>query len=283
MSKPINFSSGAISQQYSPPQEVDKKKPNFWQNVFIGSFSAVSAVPIIQPMIYFKNVSQAKAQAKTAQESKAISQLSQVKSFKKDPRIWYKGVGVFSANFIPTTAIQTAANGIFSNVCSPLVAATAAGITSAITVCPAEGIMTQQQITHNNFLKTAKNIYSIFGFKGFYRAFVPTAIREGFFTAGYLGGAPIMKKKIESFGINEYVSQIIAGTVAGTIAAAISQPFDTFKTQKQADFSMKIPMIKAIFQKGAFTGFNWRVPIVVAATTMIPFVQKKLDAKITQK
>lgn len=242
MSKPIDSSSGAVT-EYPPPQVVNKKKPtDFWQNVFVGSISGMSAVSMIQPMIYFKNVKQ----SKVAQEGKSVTQ---VKGFEKNPRIWYRGVGGFAASFAPTIAIQTAANGIFSNVWGPFFAASAAGITSAIVVCPAEGIMIQQQNTGKGFWQTAKHVYSAYGVQGFYRAFVPTAIREGAFTAAYLGAAPIMKEKMHSFGVNEWVAQVIAGTVAGTVAAGISHPFDTFKTQKQGDFSMKMSMIQAIFQK----------------------------------
>ncbi len=143
--------------------------------------------------------------------------------------------------------------------------------------------MIQQQKTGKSYLETARRIYSANGALGFYRAFIPTAIREGAFTAAYLGATPIMKKKMHSFGINEYVAQVIAGTVAGTLAAVISHPFDTFKTQKQRDFSMKTPMIKSIFQKTAFAGLGWRIPIVATATTMIPFVTEKLNAKIEKK
>lgn len=71
---------------------------------------------------------------------------------------------------------------------------------------------------------------------------------------------------------------MVAGTVAGTIAAGVSHPFDTFKTQKQRDFSMKMPMTKAVFQKIAFMGFGWRVAMVATATTVMPFVQEKTQS-----
>lgn len=187
---------------------------------------------------------------------------------------------LFAASFTPTIAIQTAANGIFSNVLTPFFAASVAGMSSAIAVCPAEGIMIQQQKTGSSFWQTAKHVYSIYSIQGFYRAFVPTAIREGAFSAAYLGAAPIMKEKMQSFGVNEGVAQVTAGAVAGTVATVISHPFDTFKTQKQQDFSMNMSMIKAIFQRGAFAGFRWRVPIVEVATTVLPYVQEKLNAKI---
>jgi hypothetical protein len=40
--------------------------------------------------------------------------------------------------------------------------------------------------------------------------------------------------------------------------------------------------IKAIFQKTAFAGFGWRVALIVTATTVMPFVQEKLNSAIEQ-
>jgi hypothetical protein len=273
MSKPVDSSSGVVT-EYPPSQTVNKKKPSdFGQNVVVGSISGMSAVSMIQPMIYFKN----RMQSKVAQEGKSATQF---KGFEKNPRVWYRGVGGFAASFAPTVAIQTAANGIFSNMWGPFFAASAAGITSAVVVCPAEGIMIQQQKTGKAFWETAKHVYSAYGAQGFYRAFIPTAIREGAFTAAYLGAAPVMKEKMHSFGVNEWVAQVAAGTVAGAIAAGVSHPFDTFKTQTQGDLSLKMPMMKGLFQKSAFAGFGWRVAMIATATTVMPFVQEKLNSAI---
>lgn len=273
MSKPVDSSSGAVT-NYSPSQIENKKKPtDFLQNIFVGSISGMSAVSLIQPMIYFKNLQQ----SRVAQEGRSVTPF---KGFEKNPRVWYRGVGVFAASFAPTVAIQTTAKGIFSNVWDPLVAASVAGMISAIAVCPAEGIMIQQQNTGKSFWETAKHVGSTYGVRGFFRGFVPTAIREGVFTTAYLGATPIMKEKIRAFGVNEWVAQGIAGTGVGVVAAAISHPFDTFKTQKQGDFSMQKSMITAIFEKSAFAGFWWRVAMVVTATTVIPFVQEKLNSTI---
>lgn len=143
-----------------------------------------------------------------------------------------------------------------------------------------------QQVKRKNtpasFWQTAKHLYSNHGIQGFYRALIPTAIREGAFTAAYLGAAPMLKEKMQSFGVYEWVAQMVSGAVAGTAAAGISHPFDTYKTQKQGDFSMKTGMTKAIFQKTAFAGLGWRVAMVTTATTVMPFVQEKLNAKIEQ-
>ena len=271
MSKPVDSSSGTVT-NYSPPQNKNKSM-DFLQNIFVGSISGMSAVSIIQPMIYFKNLQQ----SRVAQEGKSVTVF---KGFEKNPRVWYRGVGVFAASFAPTVAIQTTAKGILSKIWDPLVAASVAGMISAIAVCPAELIMIQQQNTGKNFWETAKHVGSNYGVRGFFRGLLPTGIREGVFTTAYLGATPMLKEKVRSLRVNEWVAQGIAGTIVGIVVAAISHPFDTFKTQKQGNFSMQKSMIKAIFEKAAFAGFGWRTGMVITATTLIPLVQEKLNATI---
>ena len=273
MSKPIN-SSSAEGREYFPSEGIKTSKPSFWQNVTVGSISAMSAVLMIQPMIYFKNA----AQSRVLEGDKSAKVNGQSKNLLR----YYKGAGGFAASFAPTIAMQTAINGVFSSWCDPFIAATAAGACSAMVVCPAEGVMNLQQKTSKSFFEITKHIYSSYGAVGFYRAFGATAIREGAFTGAYLSGAPRIKKEIEAFGVGEGVAQVLAGSIAGTIAACLSQPFDTFKTQKQRDFTMETPMRSVIFQTAAFTGIGWRIAMVATATTVMPFVQEKLH-KIIQE
>lgn len=274
MSSKIDFSKmGAID--YYPPPEPPKKKTSldFIKNVFAGSVSGVAAVGFIQPMIYFKNIQQAAANSTT-----------QTKGFEKNPRIWYRGAGGFAASFAPTIALQTAANGVFANSMDSFSASLTAGMISAVVVCPAEGIMNQQQKTGTDFAKTAKYIYTSYGVQGFFRAFTATAIREGYFTAAYLGATPILKEEMICLGFPEWAAQIAAGTISGTLGAVVSHPFDTFKTQKQRDFSLKTSMIKEVFQQKTFAGLPWRIAMIVTAAIVMPpvqnFVNKMIDSKI---
>jgi hypothetical protein len=274
MSEPVNSSKGE-GREYFSKEAATKNKPSFWQNVTVGSISGISAVFMIQPMIYFKNA----AQSKNLQGSTNTL----AKDLRKSPLRYYKGVGGFAASFAPTIAIQTAIHGIFSTWCDPFIAATAAGAASAMIVCPAEGVMNLQQKTSKSFLEITKHIYSSYGVFGFYRAFGATAIREGAFTGAYLAATPMIKEKIEGLEIGEGIAQVLAGTAAGTIAACLSQPFDTFKTQKQRDFTMQTPMRGVIFQTAAFRGIGWRIAMVATATTVMPFVQEKLNRIIEKK
>lgn len=283
MSKPIDQLCGSALSCPSPKVESEQKQTHFWQNVLVGSLSGMSAVSLIQPMIYFKNVKQ-------GQITQADSPSNPPKRAEINPRVWYRGFGGFAASFAPTIAVQTVAKGIFLNIFTPLYASSAAGVASAIVVCPAEVVMIQQQQTGKGFLETTRHVFVTYGFFGFYRAFTHTAIREGAFAAAYLGAGPNIKERLQSLGVNEWVAQIIAGVVAGSAAAVVSHPFDTLKTKKQGDFSTDISMVKAFFSERswraainkAFAGFGWRAAMIITATTVMPFVQEKLNTRIEQ-
>jgi hypothetical protein len=244
----------------------EKRQRPFWQDVLVGGISGITTISIIQWMMYFKVVQQAKG----ATESK----------FVWNPRVWYRGFGSIAGSFVPTVAVQTAANGIFVSLLPhPILAAGAAGMVSAIIVCPAEGIMIQQQKTDKNFWATALAIQKHQGFMGIYRAFIPTAMREGTFTASYLGLVPLLKEKFKKEGMNEGLAHISAGTISGIFSAVISHPIDVYKTQKQWDLAIKNFRLKALLQAGLFAGLGWRTAIIVTASTAIPFIQEKLNAK----
>jgi hypothetical protein len=115
--------------------------------------------------------------------------------------------------------------------------------------------------------------------KGLYKGLVCTGVREEICTASYLGAAPMIKKKMEAMNINNWAAQIIAGTVAGTLAATISQPFDTVKTQMQADFLTKVPLRKALCNKGVYAGLGWRIAIIDTASIIIPYVQDQIKKR----
>lgn len=269
---------------------VDNKKPlSLLQNIFVGSVSGAAGITLVQPMNYFKTIKQTEpvkidkigpdsSNSKTVLKGLKQS-LNQLKTFKLKLN-WYRGLGCNIASFSPVVAFQTSVNGGLSKVMDPLFAASISGILSAVIVCPTEGIMIQQQKTGKDFKRTVSHIFSQYGITGFYRAIVPTMIREGVFTAAYLGAVPLIKKRLTAKKFNEWQAHIIAGTVSGSIAAIVSHPFDTNKTQRQGDFLLKAPMINAIFQKEAFAGLGWRVAMIISLSTIMSFLQEGIHSKI---
>lgn len=123
MSTPLHPSNGAPT-EHSPKFHIANQQPRpLWQDVCIGSISALAVMPFIQPMTYFKNV----------QQSRSITFL---KCLKENPRAWYRGLLGSTAFFAPTIAVQTAVQDLFATVMHPILAASASGAFSAIVVLP---------------------------------------------------------------------------------------------------------------------------------------------------
>ncbi|CRX39553.1 MC/SLC25 family protein [Estrella lausannensis] len=178
-----------MSTQINEKQSV---KP-FWQDLFAGGLSGVATVGLLQPMIYYKNMSQARSI-----ESQSTTLAGKMWTF--SPRALYRGAGGFAASFAPTIALQTVANSVFANWMNPLAAAALAGAASSIVVNPAELIMIQQQKTGKSFLQTMKILVKTAGPQVFFRGLVYTAGREVAFTGAYLGLTPYMKERFKQMG-----------------------------------------------------------------------------------
>lgn len=264
MSSKIDSQSSSLTYT-QPNQEKKEANNNFINNVWKGSAGGICAVGFIQPLIYFKNLNQIKANSSNSNGLKNSFSL----------RVLYRGCGGFAASFIPTTALQTSTKGFLQNCgLDPFVSSVGAGVASSLVVCPAEGIMIQQQKTGENFLKTAIFVWNNYGVRGFFRGLAPTAVREGAFTAAYLTGVLKMKEILEKAGLPQVPAQLLAGASVGTAAAVTSQPFDTLKTLRQNDLVNSIKMGQVIFDRAAFSGLPYRIGMVTVATITISSVSQ---------
>lgn len=72
---------------------------------------------------------------------------------------------------------------------------------------------------------------------GLQNAFTATAIREALFVAGYLELSPLLKNKFEEIGASPSITTAGSSVTSGLLATAASHPFDTYKTNRQSDFS----------------------------------------------
>ena len=226
-----------------------------FQDILHGSTAAMAVMPLIGPAIYRKNCSQGAVLPENTL------------------RAHYKGVLGLSFSFVPTVVLQTSVKGLLSHDFDPFPSAVAAGGVSALVVCPAEGVMIQQQKTKVGYEAALKTLIN----RGaFFRGLSLTIAREGSFAGAYLGAAPILKQRFEERGASEGVAQLTAGLVAGVVAAAIGQPCDTLKTRVQGNLSLKVGLWEGLTSPGIMKGLRWRLACVVIATTLMPFIQEKL-------
>ncbi|BAM82264.1 carnitine carrier Crc1p [Cyanidioschyzon merolae strain 10D] len=201
--------------------------------VGIGALAGVIELCIQQPTIYFKNQIQRSAEI----------------VFR--PSHWYRGLFVNAASIAPITGIQFAGTGIGRNFFAArhadagsdtglsngekIAAACFGGALSATVSSPAELVMIQQQKRGTTLVSEFVNVARQGPFR-LYKGFLATAIREGIYTGGYLGLAPVLRAEIEArTGGPGVVAFASSGIIAGVVAASASQWADTIKTIQQAD------------------------------------------------
>lgn len=246
---------------------------SFLKDFMTGGLSGAVTVAALQPMIYYKNLSQARSLEQAGQSSSSTK-------ITWNPRVWYRGAGGFAASFAPTIALQTAANSVFSNWVSPLAAACLSGAFSSIVVNPAELIMVQQQRTGSSFAATLKTLARTGGIRVFFRGLPFTAGREATFTGAYLGSTPHLKEKFQKLGAGPGPAHVAAAVISGLFAALFSQAMDTHKTRIMRDLNYQEKFTRMLFTKEAFAGIGWRFAMIVTATTALPLIQEKIKKAI---
>ncbi len=99
--------------------------------------------------------------------------------------------------------------------------------------------------------------------------------REGLFTAGYLGLAPVLAEQIhQELGVGGKLGSFLGACCAGMLAATLSHPLDTVKTCLQGDVAQEkyksMPeTCRALMKEGGigrfFTGWSWRTGRMICA------------------
>jgi len=89
------------------------------------------------------------------------------------------------------------------------------------------------------------------------------ALREGIYTAGYLGLAPVLTNRFKQMPGREEAhlgNALIGSCIAGTISALLTHPTDTAKTVYQADiegvkYTSAIVSARKLYDEGGIRAF----------------------------
>ena len=201
------------------------------ENSVIGALGGLIEVTIMQPMNYWKNATQ------------------QGIPLSMNPATLYRGYFANAANMAACTCFQFAVNGFMKKLLagdgdagaplSPqrqLVAGFISGAASASLCSPLELLMIQQQRKGGALPSHVRTLFSG-GLRSVYHGLGVTAMREGIYSAGYLGIAPIVRERIMAARpeMNEDVARVPAAIIGGMFCCYMSHPFDTVKTCMQGD------------------------------------------------
>lgn len=238
------------------------------ENIGVGVAAGTIEVCILQPMLYCKNATQ------------------QGLPFTVNPAILYRGLTMSIANMSILTGAQFPLMGSVSRAITSgeerklseseqIGAGFAAGALSGFVCAPMELIMIQQQRNGGGLFMQAGRVVNEFGFTTLFRGLLTSCGREGLFTAGYLGAAPVIAEKLKNqFGVEGKLGSFLGACAAGIVAATLSHPLDTVKTCLQGDVAQvtykSMPQTFAVLnQEGGvgrfFSGWSWRTGRMICA------------------
>jgi hypothetical protein len=243
------------------PYEAPKKSS--WRNTCIevvaGGTAGVAGIVAAAPLFYFKMYAQQKAN-----DPHVV--------FQKNPIKWYVGTPTLAAAMFPVIAFQFFVNDALRRKLShngerelsqreKLACSVTTGALSTAIVCPQELIWTQQQAASAkdgqklSASAIAQKIWREHGIKGFYRAGAETMGRE-------MVCVTVLTNLVAEFPL-----------LAPIIGAALSQPLDGRKTNKQADFAYKAS-VRELFRLKAFSGLLiGRIPAYIVFMNVAPYVK----------
>lgn len=205
------------------------------ENGVVGAGAGAVEVTLSQPLNYLKNARQ------------------QGLPFTMNPRILYRGYSANLVNNCSAAMLQFAIAGTLQRLVtrgearepSPgelVAAAVGAGVASAAFVGPLELVMIRQQVAGGSVVRAVRDVVSPGGSYGA-RGVVCTAAREGIYSGGVLGIAPVVRQFLtthfpEEFA-NEEKARLCGSVVSGVLCTYLSHPFDTVKTCMQGDVERK--------------------------------------------
>ena len=171
--------------------------------------------------------------------------------FTVDPRKMYRGQLASCANDGTLTGLQFLLAGTLQKIITggetrdltfgeELTAGWVSGFISGVPACMLELTMIQQQRFGGSTWSTPARIIQSHGSpKGMMRGFWPSAGRESFFTAGYLGVSPWIQRTLSNTGVDPHVAGVAGALASGVSSAALTHPMDTIKSCMQGDIEQK--------------------------------------------
>mmetsp|Transcript_5888 Transcript_5888/g.7122 ORF Transcript_5888/g.7122 Transcript_5888/m.7122 type:complete len:278 (+) Transcript_5888:168-1001(+) len=184
----------------------------------------------------------------------------------------YRGVFVQAGSVAPLTATQMVLNGLIEKVMTggernlkdyeSILCGLGAGAGSAVLYGPVDLICIHQQKLKMNMVQTGQTLIQKYGVSSLGRGIFPTAAREAFYTAGYLGISPYFTSQImkrPGWEESYYLASVFASIGAGIMANLTSHPIDTVKTILQADvtgekYKRFVPTFKAVIEEHGVQG-----------------------------
>ncbi|KAJ6487250.1 mitochondrial carrier domain-containing protein [Mycena vitilis] len=228
---------------------TSNSKPTFWQSLVAGGLAGTAVDLLFFPIDTIKT---------RLQSPQGFSRAGGFKGI-------YKGVGSVGVGSAPGAAVFFAAYDTLKHN-SPLparlepvthmLAASIAEVAACLVRVPTEVIKTRAQTSTygpgQSSLSAAKFVLASDGWKGFYRGFGSTIMREIPFTSIQFPLYELLKSRLSNLTGRKplYAHEAaVCGSIAGGVAAALTTPLDVLKTRVMLDMrdatKEKLPSLSA--------------------------------------
>ncbi|KAI4855224.1 hypothetical protein E4T45_03342 [Aureobasidium sp. EXF-8846] len=191
-------------------------------------------------------------------------------------RALYKGCAALAVGSIVKNAFKDPETGTLSPARNMLAGMAAGVVASATAVTPTERIKTAliddargaRQFTST--MHAVRTIMAEDGFKGLYRGFAGTTLKQASATSFRMGTYNILKDYEKNHNIEQNtITNFANGAVAGTTTTLATQPFDVIKTRSQtAKATTTREAIAGIWKDDGIRAF-WRGTVMRLGRTVL--------------
>jgi len=172
---------------------------------------------------------------------------------------------------------------INSKTSNPWISGAIAGGSGTIISCPMQILKTNMQSgKFVNIQICLKYVHRTYGWKGFYRGFIPNLTKDILFATMYLGTYDTLRNKFP----NNPTGHFLSGGIASALTWSILFPFDTFKINSQYTNSNMQILKERIHTQGYRTLWKGLAPALlrifpVSACSMVVYEYTKKLLKYT--
>lgn len=255
-----------VEQAQQPKQQPFSYGKLFADMVRGGCVGSVT-VTTVTPIMNFTNHVMAKQKAKSlVNQSKPVSEAVLPKqsaqplvkpiaeaATKFTLRRAFDGVVSYNASVVPMIGISLSLNSFFMlqarqhgyepSDAMKLGSATISGMIAGSVGALPEGIAQAQQLStpKPRALAVAKGVVQNNGLSALGRGILPTMIRQGKFTVGYMGLMPYVTSRMRTKINNPHLADAASAAIAGLMIGPATAPWNAFRFERQKNFNKAGP------------------------------------------
>lgn len=206
----------------------------------VGSVSVTAVTPIMN----FTNHVLAMKRAQALTNNSASTHMATRFTLRRA----FDGVLSYNASVVPMIATSLYLNAFFMKQAvdrgyeadngAKIFSATSSGMIAGMLGALPEGVAQAQQLNtpKPGALSVVRNIVSHNGFFALGRGVMPTMVRQGIFTVGYMGLMPYLSASLHERIKSPFVADLFSASLSGLVIGPVTAPWNMLRFERQKNF-----------------------------------------------